>query len=92
MRVARTYLFKGQFSAKIRQPETNSTLLILADNRYLQSAGLSLAFSRLSQSVFVVIVRESAVMLIGRDAKNSRFETRASLWILISSSLMNVTQ
>ena len=41
---------------------------ILSDNRSLKHAGLSLAFSRLSESVSVTVTREFAIMLIAGDA------------------------
>ena len=41
----------------------------LADNRSLQPAWLSVAFSRLSQSVSVTAVRGSAIKLLERDAR-----------------------
>ena len=40
------------------------TIFILSDDRSLQHAGLSLAFSRLSESVSVTVIREPAIMLI----------------------------
>ena len=55
------------FSETVRK--TLKRIATLADNRNLQPAGLSVAFSRLSQSVSVTAIRGSAIMLLARDAR-----------------------
>ena len=57
----------GGFSETVRK--TLKRIATLADNRNLQPAGLSVAFSRLSQSVSVTAIRGSAIMLLARDAR-----------------------
>ena len=57
----------GGFSATVRK--TLKRIATLADNRTLQLAGLSVAFSRLSQSVSVTAIRGSAITLLARDAR-----------------------
>ena len=57
----------GGFSETVRK--TLKQIATLADNRNLQPAGLSVAFSRLSQSVSVTAFRGSAIMLLARDAR-----------------------
>ena len=57
----------GGFSETVRK--TLKRIATLADNRNLQPAGLSVAFSRLSQPVSVTAILESATMLLARDAR-----------------------
>ena len=57
----------GGFSETVRK--TLKRIATLADNRNLQPAGLSIAFSRISQSVSVTAIRGSAIMLLARDAR-----------------------
>ena len=57
----------GGLSETVRK--TLKRIATLADNRNLQPAGLSVAFSRLSQSVSVTAIRGSAIMLLARDAR-----------------------
>ena len=57
----------GGFSETVRK--TLKRIATLADDRNLQPAGLSVAFSRLSQSVSVTAIRGSAIMLLARDAR-----------------------
>ena len=57
----------GGFSETVRK--TLKRIAALADNRKLQPAGLSVAFSRLFQSVFVTAIRGSAIMFLSRDAR-----------------------
>ena len=57
----------GGFSETVRK--TLKRIATLADNRNLQPAGLSVAFSRLSQSVSVTTIRGSAIMLLAMDAR-----------------------
>ena len=57
----------GGFSETVRK--TLKRIATLADNRNLQPVGFSVAFSRLSQSVFVTAIRGSAIMLLARDAR-----------------------
>ena len=58
----------GGFSETVRK--TLKRIATLPDNRNLQPpAGLSVAFSRLSQSVSVTAIRGSAIMLLARDAR-----------------------
>ena len=57
----------GGFSETVRK--TLKRIATLIDNRNLQPAGLSVAFSRLSQSVSVTAIRGSAIMLLARDAR-----------------------
>ena len=57
----------GGFSETVRK--TLKRIATLADNRNLQPAGLSVALSRLSQSVSVTAIRGSAIMLLARDAR-----------------------
>ena len=55
------------FSETVRK--TLKRIATLADNRILQPAGLSVDFSRLSQSVSVTAIRGSAIRLLARDAR-----------------------
>ena len=57
----------GGFSETVRK--TLKRIATRADNRNLQPAGLSVAFSRLSQSVSVTAILGSAIMLFARDAR-----------------------
>ena len=57
----------GGFSETVRK--TLKRIATLADNKNLQPMGLSVAFSRLSQSVSVTAIRGSAIMLLARDAR-----------------------
>ena len=57
----------GGFSETVLK--TLKRIATLADNRNLQPVGLSVAFSRLSQSVSVTAIRGSAIMLLARDAR-----------------------
>ena len=58
----------GRFSETVRK--TLKRTASLADNRVLQPAGLSLAFSRLSQSLSVTAILGSAVMLLATDTRS----------------------
>ena len=57
----------GGFSETVRK--NLKRIATLTDNKNLQPAGLSVAFSRLSQSVSVTAIRGSAIMLLSRDAR-----------------------
>ena len=57
----------GGFSETARK--TLKQIATLADNRNLQPAGLSVAFSRLSQSVSVTAIRGSVIILLLWDAR-----------------------
>ena len=56
----------GGLSELVRK--TLKRIVLLTDNRSLYSAGLSVAFSRLAQSVSVTLMRGNAIMLIARSA------------------------
>ena len=47
--------------------KTLKRIALLNENRSLNSAGLSVAFSRLDQSVAVVLMQENAIMLIAKN-------------------------
>ena len=57
----------GGFSETVRK--TLKRIATLGENRNLQPAGLSVAFSRLSQSVSVTAIQGSAIMLLAGDAR-----------------------
>ena len=57
----------GGFSETVRK--ILERIATLADNRNLKPAGLSAAFSRISQSVSLTAFRGSAIMLLARDAR-----------------------
>ena len=57
----------GGFSETVRK--TLKRIATLADNRHLQPDVLSVAFSRLSQSVSVTAIRGSAILLLARDGR-----------------------
>ena len=57
----------GGFSETIRK--TLKRVAALADSRSLQPAGLSVAFSRSSQSVSVTAIQGSAILHLARDAR-----------------------
>ena len=63
--------FEG-FSEAVRK--TLKRIATLADNRSLQPAGLSVVFSRLSQSVSATAIRGSAIMLPARGARLYTYE------------------
>ena len=52
----------GGLSELVRK--TLMRIALLSDNRSLYSAGLSVAFSRLAQTVSVTLMRGNAIMLI----------------------------
>ena len=57
----------GGLSELVRK--TLKRIALLTDNRSLYSAGLSVAFSRLAQSVSVTLMRGNAIILIARNAE-----------------------
>ena len=59
--------------------KTLKRIATLADNRSLQSAGLSVAFSRSPQSVSVTTIRLPAIMLLARHVRLYTYETGANL-------------
>ena len=57
----------GGLSELVRK--TLKRIVLLTDNKSLSSVGLSVAFSRLAQSVSVTLMRGNAIMLITRSAE-----------------------
>ena len=57
----------GGLSELVRK--TLKRIALLTDKRSLRSAGLSVAFSRLAQSVSVTLMRGNAIILIARSAE-----------------------
>ena len=57
----------GGLSELVRK--TLKQMALPTDNKSLYSAGLSVAFSRLAQSVSVRLMRRNAIMLIARSAE-----------------------
>ena len=72
----------GELSQTVRK--TLKRIATLVDNRSLQPAGLPLAHSRLSQSVSVRAIRESAIRLLANGCKIiDTYEMAANRCILI---------